>query len=157
MAKIYGNLNSWDRKILKNSVGKSEDTSTLARKADELLGDEFIGALQQKENKGYLDQPVINHSGYFKDQREDPEWASHEWLNRVEDNALVETVNEENGQINEHAYSTQDIGPGGDHALMPGNTAEPHDHFLEQSYQQEVFNKGSWIENDWIGNDQCYD
>ena len=57
--KIYANLNSWDRKILKSGAGKSEDIQELSEKADELLGmsEDVVGSL----NPTLDPPPTTNH------------------------------------------------------------------------------------------------
>ena len=52
--KIYGNLNPWDRKILKSGAGKSDDIHELTEKADELLAmsEDVVGSLHQEGHHG---------------------------------------------------------------------------------------------------------
>merc|ERR1711954_621225 len=66
VGKIYGNLNPWDRKILKSGAGKSEDINELSEKADELLAisEEVVGSLHQVCQQGiYQNQP--RHAGEY--------------------------------------------------------------------------------------------
>ena len=48
--KIYSNLAPWDRKMLKITVGKSEEVRLLCKKADELLAlnEDVVGSLNQE-------------------------------------------------------------------------------------------------------------
>ena len=68
--KIYGNLNPWDRKILKSGAGKSEDINELSEKADELLAisEEVVGSVHQVGQQGkYQKHP--RHVGEYPNPR----------------------------------------------------------------------------------------
>ena len=60
MEKVYANLNHNDKKILRCTIGKSEDIQLLCTKADELisLSEEVVGALgQERQERSWQSQP----------------------------------------------------------------------------------------------------
>ena len=83
--KIYANLNIGDRKVLKGSMGKSEDVQALCEKADELLAisEDVVGSLDTCPRRGWQSQPPrpmpTRTNNQWRPRRPGPGWGSDGW------------------------------------------------------------------------------
>ena len=78
--KIYTNLNSWDRKILKSGAGKSEDIHELSERADKLLGmgEEVVGSTHTETyNRGWHNQPPYVENHHMEETWENDHGRNH--------------------------------------------------------------------------------
>ena len=81
--KIFANLAPWDRKILKSTVGKSEEVQMLCEKADELLAlsEDVVGSLHQEGiDRPWNSQPPQIITGAYNNQQHIPQ-DQNGWYN----------------------------------------------------------------------------